>query len=172
MDVLSQHGELPESVDSPESVELPEYVDALPNICGSEPLVQAAINGSQGSPVYLGATSLDISGIDAAFAIALHMHQPLIPAAYDDPRYLKPSNHLVGQAMLALDAPPWSTTLVGDSVNDIQAARSAEVHTIGYANKPGKLQALTSQVPRLLSPTWPNSPQACAKPLCRVPPDV
>ena len=81
MDVLSQHGELPESVDSPESVELPEYVDALPNICGSEPLVQAAINGSRGSPVYLGATSLDISGIDAAFAIAL-AHRP---AGHRDP---------------------------------------------------------------------------------------
>jgi hypothetical protein len=53
---------------------LPEYIDQLPNICGSESLLEtirrpAAIDGG-----------IDFAGISSAFSIALHMHQPLIPA--------------------------------------------------------------------------------------------
>ncbi|MGW3615296.1 HAD family hydrolase, partial [Micromonospora sp. NPDC005163] len=33
--------------------------------------------------------------------------------------------------------------LVGDSTTDIQAAQAAGVGSIGYANKPGKSEALT-----------------------------
>jgi Glycosyl hydrolase family 57 len=61
--------------------ELPEYVDGLPNLCGSEQTVEAAVAAGRHRPVFLEATSVDIAGIDSAFAIALHMHQPLIPAA-------------------------------------------------------------------------------------------
>jgi glycosyl hydrolase family 57 len=78
MDVLSQHGESPEY--------LPEYVDTVPNLSGSETLVESAIDASRGAPLYHGATPADINGIDAAFAVALHMHQPLIPAATADLR--------------------------------------------------------------------------------------
>ena len=60
--------------------ELPEYVDGLPNQCGSERLVEAAVAAGRHQPVFLGHTSVDITGIDSAFAVALHMHQPLIPA--------------------------------------------------------------------------------------------
>src|SRR6266508_3505556 len=60
--------------------ELPEYVDGEPNLCGSERLVEAAIAARRHRPVFLDETSVDIAGIDSAFAIALHMHQPLIPA--------------------------------------------------------------------------------------------
>ncbi len=60
--------------------ELPEYVDGLPNLSGAEPLIAATIDARRGSPVFLGRTAVDIAGIDSAFAIALHMHQPLIPA--------------------------------------------------------------------------------------------
>ena len=51
---------------------------------------------------------------------------------------LKPSPHLITQAVDALAAEPGACTLVGDSVTDIQAARLASVHSIGYANEPGK----------------------------------
>jgi alpha-amylase/alpha-mannosidase (GH57 family) len=37
-------------------------------------------------PVFLGRSSVDIAGTDSAFAVALHMHQPLIPAGGPDPR--------------------------------------------------------------------------------------
>jgi hypothetical protein len=66
--------------------ELPEYVDGLPNLCGSEQTVEAAIAAGRDQRVFLGPRSVDIAGIDSAFAIALHMHQPLIPAGGPDPR--------------------------------------------------------------------------------------
>jgi hypothetical protein len=64
--------------------ELAEYVDGLPNLCGSEQTVEAAIAAGRHRPVFLGHTSVDIAGIDSAFAVALHMHQPLIPAGGPD----------------------------------------------------------------------------------------
>jgi hypothetical protein len=66
--------------------ELAEYVDDLPNLCGSEPLIEAAIRAGKDQPVFDGQTSVDTSGIDSAFAVALHMHQPLIPAGGPDLR--------------------------------------------------------------------------------------
>jgi len=59
--------------------ELSEYVDGLPNLCGSEPLIEAAIAAGRNRPVFLDRESVDIADIDSAFAVALHMHQPLIP---------------------------------------------------------------------------------------------
>ena len=59
-----------------------------------------------------------------------------------DPALLKPSPHLITQAVEALDAEPGECTLVGDSVTDVQAARLAGVQSIGYANKPGKRERL------------------------------
>ena len=56
--------------------------------------------------------------------------------------HLKPSNHLVGLALIGTDAPPWSTALVGDSESDIVAADQASVASIGYADKPGKAETL------------------------------
>jgi phosphoglycolate phosphatase-like HAD superfamily hydrolase len=58
--------------------------------------------------------------------------------------FLKPSNHLLALALIGSDAPPWSTTLVGDSTTDITAARSVPISAIGYANKPDKTHALNT----------------------------
>jgi hypothetical protein len=66
--------------------ELPECVDGLPNLCGSEPRIEAAIAAGYRRPVFLGRALVDIAGIDSAFAVALHMHQPLIPAGGPDLR--------------------------------------------------------------------------------------
>ncbi|GLW35783.1 hypothetical protein [Actinoplanes regularis] len=60
--------------------QLDEYVDGLPNLCGSEQQVQAIVEQSRNTAVHNGHTGLDLGAIDAACAIALHMHQPLIPA--------------------------------------------------------------------------------------------
>jgi len=54
-----------------------EYVGGLPNICGAEDLVGAAMGG--GGPFYLGESGIRWEGIESGFATALHMHQPLIP---------------------------------------------------------------------------------------------
>jgi phosphoglycolate phosphatase len=61
-----------------------------------------------------------------------------------DPALLKPSPHLITQAVEALNAEPGECTLVGDSVTDIDGARLASVQSIGYANKPGKQERLTA----------------------------
>jgi phosphoglycolate phosphatase-like HAD superfamily hydrolase len=59
-----------------------------------------------------------------------------------DPALLKPSPHLIDEAIRGLDASRASTVLVGDSYTDIEAAHSAGVASIGYANKPGKRERM------------------------------
>ncbi|MGH7813652.1 MAG: glycosyl hydrolase family 57 [Candidatus Binataceae bacterium] len=59
---------------------LPEYIDGLPNLCGSESAVDDAIRERRGRNVFLGDSRIDFGRIKSAAAIALHMHQPLIPA--------------------------------------------------------------------------------------------
>jgi HAD superfamily hydrolase (TIGR01549 family) len=60
-----------------------------------------------------------------------------------DPALLKPSPHLINEAIRGLDANPADSALVGDSLTDIEAAHSAGVTSIGYANKPGKREQMT-----------------------------
>lgn len=57
---------------------LSPLIDGWPNICGWEAEVQAI--ATQDRPVFLPNTNIKIEDIKAAFAIALHMHQPTIPA--------------------------------------------------------------------------------------------
>ncbi|MEJ2643728.1 MAG: glycosyl hydrolase family 57 [Gammaproteobacteria bacterium] len=64
--------------------ELKEYVDGLPNICGSEPVIERALSESAGKPRYRSRSSVDLGRIKAGAAVALHMHQPLIPAGGDN----------------------------------------------------------------------------------------
>ncbi len=82
---------------------IPEYIDGLPNICGSEELVAEALASSGpahasgdarrgGGPVCLHESGIDgstalttgFADIRSCFSIALHMHQPLIPAGGDN----------------------------------------------------------------------------------------
>lgn len=58
--------------------QLPEIIDGLPNICGWEKEVFSVVQ--QDKPVFLPTTNLKLEEITATFAIALHMHQPTIPA--------------------------------------------------------------------------------------------
>jgi HAD superfamily hydrolase (TIGR01662 family) len=59
-----------------------------------------------------------------------------------NPALLKPSPHLINEAIRGLDADPAATALVGDSFTDIEAAHHAGVASIGYANKPGKRERM------------------------------
>jgi hypothetical protein len=88
--------------------ELAEYVDGLPNLCGSEQRIQAAVAAGRERPVFLGGSSVDIAGIDSAFAVALHMHQPLIPAGGPDLR----TATIIGNLQWMLEHPD-----VGDNHN-------------------------------------------------------
>lgn len=60
------------------SVSLPGLIEGLPNICGWEGEIEAAIASRQ--PVFLPQTNLRLADVSAGFAVALHMHQPTIPA--------------------------------------------------------------------------------------------
>ncbi len=60
--------------------ELPEYIGSLPNICGAESQLESARRASAGRPVFLPESRIDFGNAQSAFACALHMHQPLIPA--------------------------------------------------------------------------------------------
>ncbi|WP_439662594.1 HAD family hydrolase [Lentzea sp. HUAS TT2] len=72
----------------------------------------------------------------------------LISARNDaDPSLLKPHPFLIDRAKTGLHEAARSCTLIGDSVTDIQAARAAGVSSIGYANKPGKTEALLNEFP-------------------------
>jgi hypothetical protein len=57
---------------------IPEMIGDLPNICGCEDQVASVTRGRQ--PVFLPHTNLRLDRLRAVFAIALHMHQPLVPA--------------------------------------------------------------------------------------------
>jgi HAD superfamily hydrolase (TIGR01509 family) len=61
-----------------------------------------------------------------------------------DPALLKPNPYLVLNALNALGAAPDESLLLGDSPSDVDAGRHANIVTIGYANKPGKRERLTS----------------------------
>ena len=68
-------------------VEIAEYVDGLPNLSGDEALIAATIADAAVRPVFALPGSGDpFVGIQSVFSIALHMHQPLIPAGGDDLR--------------------------------------------------------------------------------------
>jgi hypothetical protein len=64
--------------------DLPEYVDGLPNIAGSEARIAGVLAERAGTPVFLPESDIDFGRIRSATAIALHMHQPLIPAGGAD----------------------------------------------------------------------------------------
>jgi hypothetical protein len=63
---------------------LPENRDGLPNICGAEDAVVDAIARACDTPVFLAESDIAFDRIRAGCAIALHMHQPLIPAGGDE----------------------------------------------------------------------------------------
>ena len=61
---------------------LPELINGLPNICGHEAAIAASLQPDR--PVFLPKTNLRLESLSATFSIALHMHQPTIPAGLDE----------------------------------------------------------------------------------------
>jgi hypothetical protein len=55
---------------------IPEVIEERPNICGWDDQVAAVTRRHE--PVYLGRTPMRLERLQSAFAIGLHMHQPLI----------------------------------------------------------------------------------------------
>ena len=63
---------------------LRETIDNLPNLSGAEAQIEAAIGGAAQEAVFLPGSRINFGQIHGAFASALHMHQPLIPAGGPD----------------------------------------------------------------------------------------
>jgi len=63
-----------------------EYINDVPNISGSEPLIERTLRESNERRVFRAENGFNFGQIRSAAAIALHMHQPLIPAGGDDLR--------------------------------------------------------------------------------------
>src|SRR5437868_8755869 len=81
--------------------DLAECVDGLPNICGSQERIRQAIRASRTDPVFLPQGARGFGEITSAFAIALHMHQPLIPAGGPE----LPTARLISNVQWMLDKP-------------------------------------------------------------------
>jgi hypothetical protein len=64
--------------------ELPEYIEGLPNISGSEEIIQNTILENRDRTIFLHESGIDFGRVLSAFAIGLHMQQPLIPAGGND----------------------------------------------------------------------------------------
>jgi hypothetical protein len=58
-----------------------EIIDGLPNFCGADGQVEEVTRHRP--PVYLHETNLRLDRLQATFAVALHMHQPLVPFGHD-----------------------------------------------------------------------------------------
>jgi phosphoglycolate phosphatase len=69
---------------------------------------------------------------------------PVFARTSHDYTLLKPNPHLIEKAVRSLDADPAATALVGDSITDIEGSRLAGIDSIGYANKPGKSDQMTT----------------------------
>lgn len=63
---------------------LEEYVGSLPNISGSEDVIEKTIRENKDKPVFLPESGIDFGSIRSCFSVALHMQQPLIPAGGGD----------------------------------------------------------------------------------------
>ncbi len=64
--------------------QIPEYQYGIPTVAGFENEVQDVIDQNKNTKFYLGKSPFDFSKINAVATIALHCHQPLIPAGGSD----------------------------------------------------------------------------------------
>ncbi len=83
-------------------------MDGLPNLSGSEDLIERTIAAARDRPVFLDDSRIPFDRIRSACAIALHMHQPLTPTGGDDLR----TAALIGNLQTMLEHPG-----IGDNHN-------------------------------------------------------
>lgn len=84
--------------------------------------------------------------------------------ARPDPGLLKPNPDLLERAIESLGVKPYQCVMVGDSVSDIAAARSAGTSVIAYANKPGKRARFELHHPDAIIDDMTGLVSTCASP--------
>src|ERR1700728_2406983 len=62
----------------------PEIINDVPNLCGYESRIAEVM--APRDPIFLAESGIDFNQVQSCFTIALHMHQPLIPARGGDLR--------------------------------------------------------------------------------------
>jgi hypothetical protein len=87
---------------------LPEYINGTLNLAGSEKQIDKEIRAAAKKPVFKPDSTVDFGHIKAACAIALHMHQPLIPAGGGDLRTAQIISNLKDM---------WDNQHIGDNYN-------------------------------------------------------
>jgi HAD superfamily hydrolase (TIGR01509 family) len=101
----------------------------------------AALEAAQASGRKVAIVSNNSTACVRAF-LMLHDLRHLVDAVVGRapywPTLMKPDPHSLLKAAAELSAHPYGCTLIGDSVTDIEAAKAAGGHSIGFANKPGK----------------------------------
>jgi hypothetical protein len=92
-----------------------------------------------------------------------------------DPALMKPSPYRVRIAVGSLRAEPGDRVFIGGTVTDVLAGLLGSVAVIGYANKPGKADALSQaggasrdHRPRRDHDGTPRHPEPCAAELSRI----
>jgi hypothetical protein len=91
---------------------LPEMIDGLPNFCGADAQVAEVTRGRQ--PVFLPETNLRLDRLQAVCAVALHMHQPLIPAGGGDLRTAELISNLDVMARGSSDEDKYNANVFAD----------------------------------------------------------
>lgn len=66
--------------------QIPESFNGIPSISGYEDVVDRIVRESEGKEVFAPESGIDLNSIKSTACIALHMHQPLIPAGGEDLR--------------------------------------------------------------------------------------
>lgn len=108
-----------------------------------------------------------VSAYLAAHGLAEHVAR-VNGRPYARPDLMKPDPWMVLDAVRAVGGEPATCVLVGDSMTDIEAARAAGVHVVGYANRPRKVVPFATadavittmaDMADALSPVSPVSPE-------------
>lgn len=96
-----------------------------------------------------------------------HQLKPLVAGCFGrvpgKPKSMKPSPELLLAALRIAQAEPTDGIFIGDAVRDIEAAHAAGMLAFGYANKPGKKEALA----RMGAVMVMNTMEALAEALAR-----
>ncbi|BCJ65885.1 HAD family hydrolase [Polymorphospora rubra] len=113
---------------------------AEPTPYGREVIVAARQAGMSVSAVSNNSAGA-LSAYLTAHRLAVYV-SPVIGRAYADPGRMKPNPEPILRAVRALGIPASRCVLIGDSMSDIDGARAAGVRSVGYANRPSKVESL------------------------------
>jgi hypothetical protein len=85
--------------------DLPEAIDGLPNLCGWDQARAAATRRGRDRSVFLDESGIDFARARGACAVALHMHQPIIPAGGPGRGSEASREPLIGNLQYMLESP-------------------------------------------------------------------